>query len=61
MLIPHPLPLLNHVPVSCEQLLIEENPQEHKKKVKEEKREARKTKIPKHLKKKLIAGSSKKK
>lgn len=33
--------------------------QEHKKKVKEEKREARKAKMPKHVKKKLISGKKK--
>ena len=33
--------------------------QEHKKAVKEEKREKRKEKIPKHIKKKLISNSAK--
>ena len=33
--------------------------QENKKKVREDKREARKTKMPKHLKKRLVSGKAK--
>jgi RIO kinase 1 len=39
----------------------DELPQEHKKQVKEEKREARKTKLPKHIKKQMISASARQK
>jgi hypothetical protein len=47
----------SHDPFKCDRTLAD-HPQAHKQAVKEAKREKRKEKMPKHLKKKIVASSS---